>query len=236
MVPDTNSADAGAVNGDLSRRVSVATAAMPWSPSPSPSVWRKRVHRVGPPESGQVTSVVRYDAGSSFPAHGHPEGEEILVLTGTFTDDRGDWPAGSYLLNPEGYRHAPSSRDGCELFVKLRQYPGLDRRQVALDTNVLAWEAGGQPGVETKSLYSQAGYHDRVVLERWAPGTGPVERAYPDGAEILVIDGELRDQVGAFGIGSWLRLPCGASHSLFSESGCTLYLKRGGHRYLRAGD
>ena len=31
-------------------------------------------------ESGRVTSVVRYDPKSSFPEHGHPLGEEILVL------------------------------------------------------------------------------------------------------------------------------------------------------------
>ena len=53
---------------------------MEWAPSPSRSVWRKRVHLVGPPESGQVTSVVRYEPRSRFPAHDHPEGEEILVL------------------------------------------------------------------------------------------------------------------------------------------------------------
>jgi anti-sigma factor ChrR (cupin superfamily) len=221
------------LNGDLSRRVSVATAAMPWSPSPSPTVWRKRVHRVGPPESGQVTSIVRYDAGSDFPAHEHPEGEEILVLEGTFTDDRGDWPAGTYLLNPEGYRHAPSSRDGCVLFVKLRQYPGLERKQVALDTNAMAWQASDEPGVEIKPLYAQEGFHDRVVLERWAAGTGPVGRSDPAGVEIFVLEGELSDEASAYTGGSWLRLPGGSSQQLRSTAGCTLYVKRGGHRYLR---
>ena len=82
------------------------TARMEWVSSPSGSVWRKRVHLVGPPESGQVTSVVRYEPTSRFPAHDHPEGEEILVLDGVFSDEHGDWP-GTYLLNPEGFRHAP---------------------------------------------------------------------------------------------------------------------------------
>jgi len=40
--------------------------------------------------------------------------------------------AGSYLLNPEGFEHAPFSKPGCLLFVKLRQDPGLDRRPVAI--------------------------------------------------------------------------------------------------------
>ena len=80
---------------------------MEGQPSPSGAVLRKRLHLVGPPESGQVTSVVRYQPGATFPEHGHPEGEEILVLDGTFSDEHGDWPAGTYLLNPEGFHHAP---------------------------------------------------------------------------------------------------------------------------------
>ena len=48
------------INGDLSVRAMMDTEAMQWAPSPSGTVWRKRVHLVGPPESGQVTSIVRY--------------------------------------------------------------------------------------------------------------------------------------------------------------------------------
>jgi anti-sigma factor ChrR (cupin superfamily) len=223
------------INGNLDVRVAVATAAMPWSASPSPSVWRKRVHRVGPAESGQVTSVVRYDPRSSFAAHGHPDGEEILVLEGIFTDDRGDWPAGTYLLNPEGYRHAPSSRDGCVLFVKLRQFPGLDRQQVALDTNRMSWRPGALEGIETMPLYSQPGYGDTMALERWRGGFACDEREYAGGAEIFVLDGAFSDESGNYAAGTWIRLPQGAKHSPRTDNGCTLYLKQGGHAYLQSG-
>jgi hypothetical protein len=50
-----------ALNGDFRVRAVVDTAVMEWSASPSSSVWRKRVHRVGPAEAGRVTSVVRYE-------------------------------------------------------------------------------------------------------------------------------------------------------------------------------
>ena len=66
----------------------VDSAAMDWAPSPSASVWRKRLHLVGGAETGQVTSIVRYDPDSSFPSHDHPDGEEILVLDGVFSDLR----------------------------------------------------------------------------------------------------------------------------------------------------
>ena len=141
-----------ALHGDLSRPVVVRTADQSWQPSPSGTVLRKRLHRVGPAESGQVTSIVRYQPDSSFPAHDHPEGEEILVLEGVFSDEHGDWPAGTYLLNPEGFRHAPFSKPGCLLFVKLRQYAGAGRQHVALQTGDVPWQEGAQAGIEQKLL------------------------------------------------------------------------------------
>ena len=110
--PNVTMTDTTSINGDLTARVVVDTTRMPWTPSPSGTVWRKRVHLVGPAEAGQVTSIVRYEPDSTFHAHDHPDGEEILVLDGVFSDEHGDWPAGTYLLNPQGFRHAPFSRHG----------------------------------------------------------------------------------------------------------------------------
>ncbi len=220
------------INGDLTKFCAVDTSRMQWQPSPSGTVWRKRVHLVGPAESGQVTSVVRYDSESSFPEHGHPQGEEILVLDGVFSDQQGDWPAGTFLLNPEGFRHAPFSKPGCVLFVKLRQYPGLDRRQVAIDTSSVPWKNSEAAGVECKLLYSQKGYADSVELQKWQAGTDVGARSYPEGAEMFVLDGSLQDENGRYGQGTWLRFPCGASHRPHTDTGCTIYLKKSGLRYL----
>lgn len=223
-----------AINGDLAVRAVADTTRMEWTPSPSGTVWRKRVHLVGPPESGQVTSVVRYEPDSRFPAHDHPGGEEILVLDGVFSDEHGDWPAGTYLLNPEGFRHAPFSRSGCVLFVKLRQFPGRDRRHVVIDTDELDWEPGRTPGISHKRLYQQKGFSDEVRLERWAPGTKLADVSYEQGVEIFVIDGELVDEAGTYSAGFWLRLPAGSTHRPRSDGGCILYVKRSGLPYLRA--
>lgn len=216
------------INGDLSRRARVETDDMPWSPSPSGTVWRKRVHRVGPAESGQVTSIVRYEPGATFPIHDHPDGEEILVLEGVFSDEHGDWPQGTYLLNPEGFRHAPFSHEGCVLLVKLRQFRGKDRQHVALDTNALDWDSTSTPGVRRRSLYAQSGFGDAMRLEAWAAGSEPELRDYPTGAEIYVIDGSFADETGPHPAGTWLRFPIGASHAPRSDTGCTLYIKTGG--------
>lgn len=223
-----------AINGDLSVRAVADTARMEWAPSPSGSVWRKRVHLVGPPESGQVTSVVRYEPHSQFPAHDHPGGEEILVLDGVFSDEHGDWPAGTFLLNPEGFRHAPYSEQGCLLFVKLRQYPGRERHHVVIDTHKLAWQPTSHPAVASKPLYQQRGFSDVTRLERWKPDADLGVITYDQGGEIFVLAGEFRDEAGAYPAGCWLRFPAGSKQHPRSVGGCTLYVKQSGLQYLES--
>jgi len=225
----------GVINGDFTVRVTVDINRMEWSPSPSGTVWRKRVHLVGQPESGQVTSVVRYEPGATFPEHDHPEGEEILVLDGVFSDEHGDWPKGTHLLNPEGFRHAPFSRGGCVLFVKLRQFPGTERTHLVTQTTHLAWTPGTRSGVEVKALYEQEGFTDTTRLERWAESHSFERIDYPDGAEMLVIEGQFDDEAGTYGSGSWLRFPVGSHHTPQTSQGCVLYIKEGGFTYLNAG-
>lgn len=210
---------------DFSRREVVHTDELPWVQSPTPQVWRKRLELSGPLEAGRVTSIVRYDPGSRFPPHPHPGGEEILVLEGVFGDEHGEYPAGTFLLNPEGFEHAPFSVEGCTLFVKLRQSPGR-RAPVRIDTGTAGFSPTTIPGVERQVLYAEPGFPERIHLTRVAPGVrvGPIE--LPDGEELLVLRGELSDEHGRYRPGSWLRLPRGAAHTVATEAGCTLYVKQ----------
>lgn len=221
------------LNGDLERRIHMAASAQEWQSSPGGEVLRKRLHRVGPAESGQVTSLVRYQPGSQFPRHEHPEGEEILVLEGVFSDEHGDWPAGTYLLNPEGVNHQPFSKEGCLLFVKLRQYPGTERSHIALDTTESAWRANVRPGVFWKKLYAQEPFSDYMRLERWETPEAIGQLQFPQGAELLVIEGCFSDEFGTYEKHSWLRLPAGSGLSPQGSSACELYIKEGGFPYLK---
>jgi anti-sigma factor ChrR (cupin superfamily) len=224
------------LHGDLAIRVTVDTDSLEWTPSPSRTVWRKRLHRVGPAESGQVTSLVRYDAGSAFPVHDHPDGEEILVLDGVFSDEHGDWPAGTWLLNPEGFRHAPFSEEGCLLFVKLRQASGRARRHVEVRTDRLAWENAGVVGVERKELAAQSEFPDSTWLERWSPGAVLGEREFRGGAEYFVLEGAVEDEAGNYAKGSWLRFPIEGRHRPVTREGCLLYAKYDALENLRSAD
>ncbi|MBY6186649.1 cupin domain-containing protein [Marinobacter hydrocarbonoclasticus] len=211
----------------LEPTLQVDAKSLEWQASPADGVVRKRLFHQGETESGTVTSLVRYRPGSHFDRHYHPDGEEILVLEGVFSDEHGDYPAGSYLLNPDGSGHRPFSEPGCLLLVKLRQYPGQGRAQLAIDTGQMAWQALDRPGVYRKALYRQAGFPERISLIQLRPGTCLSPLYHPDGAEIYILEGAVTDEHGHYDEGCFLRLPAGYLHQPCSEHGCILYLKQG---------
>ena len=68
-------------------------------------------------------ALVRWAPGTVFNPHRHYGGEEILVLEGTFSDEHGDYPAGSWLRSPHMSMHHPFSKEGCLIYVKTGHLP-----------------------------------------------------------------------------------------------------------------
>ena len=212
------------LNMDRSLRIAIETAGMPWEESPSAGVRRKKLEREAA-ESGQVTSVVRYDADSRFPAHVHPRGEEVFVLSGVFMDEHNNYPAGTYLRNPPGTRHAPGSKDGCDLLVKLNMFDPEDLEPVCVQTRTAEWLPGLVPGLSVMPLHSFKTEH--VALVRWAPGTRFKPHTHPGGEEIFVLNGVFEDEMGVYPQGTWLRNPPYSQHLPFTQEGCTIFVKTG---------
>ncbi len=213
-----------AINMDRNQRQRVDTAALDWLTSPAAGVMRKPLEREAA-ESGQVTSIVRYAAGTFFPAHHHPGGEEILVLSGTFEDEHGCYPAGSYFRNPPGSSHSPGSSEGCELLVKLNMFQRDDLQPVNIDTTTQPWLPGLVAGLSVMLLHQFNG--EQTALVRWQPGSHFSRHSHTGGEEIYVIDGVFEDEHGRYGAGSWLRSPDNSEHQPFSEQGCTIWVKTG---------
>ena len=213
------------LNDDFSQRIVARAADAVWTPSPLPGVERRMLDRVGE-EVARATSLVRYAPGSRFDRHVHGGGEEILVLEGVFCDEAGEYPAGTYLRNPPGSSHAPSSREGCLLFVKLQQFDPADTRSVRIDTRSAPWRRGLVPGLEVMPLHSHDGVDTALV--RWAPNTRFSAHAHPGGEEILVLEGVFNDEGGAYEAGTWLRSPRWSRHTPFTGAeGALIYVKVG---------
>ena len=211
------------INADFSRRAIVTPDQHHWVPSPMAGVERVMLDRVGE-EKARATSIVRYAPDSHFARHGHPGGEEIFVLSGTFSDEHGHYPAGWYLRNPPASSHQPFSVEGATIFVKLWQMQPSDGHTVRLDTNnPSAWQ--GQEGREVCRLFSDA--IEQVSLQRLTPGQCVLAEA-ANSAELLVLDGSVLMENHAYPRGSWLRLPEGQRPDIAAEAqGATIYLKTG---------
>jgi anti-sigma factor ChrR (cupin superfamily) len=213
------------INADLKQRAVIETEALDWVASPAPGVERRMLDRDGA-ESGRATSVVRFAAGSEFPPHDHPGGEEFLVLEGTFSDETGDYGPGTYVRNPVGSRHKPASRDGCTILVKLCQMDPADQTEVRIDTNTAEWHRPeGIPDAEYTVLHQFGS--EQVVMVRLGSASPSIDHDHPGGEEIYVVDGCLVDEQGRYPKGTWLRNPSGSRHSPFTETGCTLWVKSG---------
>jgi anti-sigma factor ChrR (cupin superfamily) len=212
------------INADLGERAVSFADEAEWLASPMPGVERRLLDRDGE-EVARATSVVRFAAGSRFPRHEHALGEELLVLRGGFSDEWGHYPAGTYLRNPPGSAHAPSSEEGCVLFVKLRQFHPEDRERVFVDCRSAEWFPGMVKGIGVLPLHRFGS--ELVSLVRWAPGVQFVPHRHPGGEEIYVLQGALEDEEGRYTANSWLRNPPGSQHTPFSLDGCLLYVKIG---------
>lgn len=211
------------LNLDFSKRVAMETSTLDWVASPASGVWRKPLAREEA-ERGHATSVVRYDPGASFSAHNHPLGEEILVLEGVFSDETGDYPAGTYLRNPEGFRHAPFSREGCVLLVKLHQFLPGDETTVRIDTLTAPWRPG-IGGLQVMPLHEFEGEH--VAMVKWPPGETFHAHSHFGGEEIFVLSGTFCDEYGRYPRYSWLRSPHLSEHTPFVEEETVIWVKTG---------
>lgn len=211
------------IHADFSQQVIVRPDQHRWVPSPQPGVERVMLDRIGD-EKARATSLVRYAPQSRFPGHQHPGGEEILVLSGTFSEAGTDHPAGVYLRNPPGSAHQPYTDEGALLFVKLWQMHPQEDRQVRIDTrDPAAWQRNGPR--EICPLFS--GFGEHVSLQKLPPHERLFDGAI-DSAELLVLAGEVCMADQSYGEGSWIRLPAGSYPSFAAGwQGLCLYVKTG---------
>ena len=217
--------DIHSIHSDFSLRAVINTNELSWYPTPIQGVSRKYLDRIGG-EVARATSVVCYEPHSSFDAHTHGGGEEILVLEGVFSDESGDYPKGTYLRNPPNSVHTPHSVEGCTLFVKLRQFHPQDISTVRVDTQTAHWYRGLVPGLSVMPLHEFDGVNTALV--RWAPNTVFNPHVHPGGEEIFVLKGVFHDEHGSYTAGTWIRSPRYSKHTPFTQSeGALIYVKTG---------
>ncbi len=96
------------------QQINIQTRKQPWLPGLVEGLTVMPLHEY----NGEHVALVKWSANTLFQAHTHIGGEEIFVLEGTFEDEFGKYPQGTWLRNPPNSCHTPFTREGCLIFVK----------------------------------------------------------------------------------------------------------------------
>ena len=213
------------ISADFNQSAYATATEQRWTRSTQQGVDRVMLDRIGG-EKARATSIVRYAPKSFFPSHAHPGGEEILVLSGTFSDESGDYPEGWYLRNPPASVHQPFSEQGCTIFVKLWQMDNSEKETVRINTLDKANWAVEKNRAVCKLFQSD---NEITKLEKLEANESTFDTYMPDQPiELLVVDGSLFTNEKEFSKGSWLRLPNLAEMNVVAgKSGATIFLKQG---------
>jgi anti-sigma factor ChrR (cupin superfamily) len=95
--------------------VVVDTRTATWPPPTVPGIEALPLHQF----QSEHVALIRWAPNTPFKDHPHYGGEEVFVIEGSFSDEFGDYPAGTWLRNPDGSSHKPFTGDeGALLYLK----------------------------------------------------------------------------------------------------------------------
>jgi anti-sigma factor ChrR (cupin superfamily) len=96
---------------------SIDTKTAKWLPGMVAGLQVMPLHEHG----AEHVALVKWAPHTQFSPHQHWGGEEIFVLEGTFYDEHGEYPQGTWLRSPHLSKHTPFTKDdGAIIFVKTR--------------------------------------------------------------------------------------------------------------------
>ena len=98
--------------------------------------------------------------------------------------------------------------------------------RVITNTTDMPWAPSPVNGIDRKMLERDGDEVARATsLVRYAPNSIFTSHPHELGEEFLVLDGVFQDELGQYPAGTYVKNPPGSSHSPFTETGCTLFVK-----------
>ena len=214
------------LNQNFNEKVVMQSSQFESVSSPCDGVIRTLLERSEDSEYAISTTLVEFQPDSRFDEHIHDHGEELFVIEGTFSDEYGDYPEGTYIRNPNGTKHSPFSKNGCKLFVKLRQFNNKDDKRIIINTNKQSWLPGLVKGLEVMPLHNFE--HENTALVKWDKNTQFNFHQHFGGEEILVLNGTFYDEFGSYPKLTWIRNPHMSKHTPYTlDDGALIFVKTG---------
>lgn len=220
-------------NADLLTLVTIRADDEPWAATAAPGVEEKLLERIGEGPEARETALWRLSPGAV------PEGGEtqcrvdIYVREGAIAVAGKPCAAGHFLRFPKGSRIEIASPEGATIMVKKRGAEA-DGEAFALDTKDRKnWALWGGRGSEKAQIYDAGALAEASWVGFMLPDLTIPEHDHAGGEEIFILEGELRDERGLYGPGTWVRFPIGVRHTPTSLSeGCLMIVREGDARPL----
>lgn len=211
-----------ALNIDFEKKVTLQGQSQAFTPTPMEGVQRMMFERKGGEKVQRSTSCVQYAPNSHFARHFHPGGEEYLVLSGTFSDETGDYHEGWYVRNAVDSSHRPFSEEGCEIFVKLAQVPP-EESSMTLNTHTANWTHVSHQEAQLLLWQSE---REITTLHRLVEGNLH-QWCFDAPTELFIVQGQIEHQGKPYEARSWLRFPKGVEIEFSTLASTTMYRKIG---------
>jgi quercetin dioxygenase-like cupin family protein len=99
----------------------VRSSQIEWQPLDEPGVTgvAVKVLRWDEAAGRAPTILLKFEPGSTYPAHSHPGGEEIFVLEGDIRLGGDHLRTGDFLYTAPNHKHGVSSEGGCVVLVNV---------------------------------------------------------------------------------------------------------------------
>ena len=202
------------MNSDYEQKALIDTNTIQWQETQVKNVFKKILAI----KDKEETSLIRLNEGSVLNQEQKINSVEIFVLEGTYINEYGEYPQGTYLRLPEENEALVKSDKACVIFRKTNFF--TDKQKIIIDTNATLW-LQGQGNLEVMPLYEQ------TALVKWPKGERFIPHKHWGGEEIIVLKGVFMDEYGEYPKGSWIRSPHLSEHFPYVNEETIIFVKTG---------
>lgn len=202
------------MNSDYEQKALIDTNTIQWQETQVKNVFKKILAI----KDKEETSLIKLNEGSVLNQEQKINSVEIFVLEGTYINEYGEYPQGTYLRLPEENEALVKSDKACVIFRKTNFF--TDKQKIIIDTNTTLW-LQGQGNLEVMPLYEQ------TALVKWPKGERFIPHKHWGGEEIIVLKGVFMDEYGEYPKGSWIRSPHLSEHFPYVNEETIIFVKTG---------
>lgn len=202
------------MNSDYEKRALIDTNTIPWQETKTKNVFKKVLSIKGKEE----TSFIKLNEGSYLTQIKKINSVEIFVLEGSYINEYGEYPKGTYLRLPKENEALVKSDEGCTIFRKTNFF--TDTQEIIIDTNNTKW-LQGQGNLEVKPL------HEQTALVKWPKDEKFIPHQHWGGEEIVVLQGTFIDEHGEYPKNTWIRSPHLSEHFPHVDEETIIFVKTG---------